>query len=159
MRRLLRLLPASARERRFRLAWSRWRRAHQAGARRGHVARRARGQPPPPPPAPAAACGRWWDAPPPPTPAAPPVALTDAQWARIAPLLPPRDRSRGGRPPRDPRPIVEGLLWLARTGASWRELPAAYGAWITLARYYRSWTATDLWPRILQTLQESGAEM
>jgi hypothetical protein len=158
VRRLLRLLTAAARERRFRLAWSRWRRAHQAGARRGHVARRARGQPPPTPPGPAAARAPR-DAPPPPAPAAPSLALTDAQWARIAPLLPPRDRSRGGRPPRDPRPIVEGLLWLARTGASWRELPAVYGEGITLARYYRCWTATELCPRILQTLQESGAEM
>jgi putative transposase len=87
------------------------------------------------------------------------VVLTDAQWARIAPLLPPRDRRRGGRPPRDPRPIVAALLWLARTGAAWRELPAVYGAWISPYRYFHRWTASGLWPRILGALQESEADM
>jgi hypothetical protein len=156
VRRLLRLLTASARERRFRLAWSRWRRAHQAGARRGHVARRARGQPPPTPPAPAAAHTPR-EEPPPPAPAPPPVILTDVQWAQVAPLLPPVDRSRGGRPPRDPRPIVAALLWLARTGAGWRELPPVYGAWISPYRYHRRWTESGLWARILQALQEGEA--
>jgi transposase len=89
----------------------------------------------------------------------PPVVLTDAQWARVAPLLPPIDRRRGGRPPCDPRPIVAGLLWVARTGAAWRELPAVYGAWISPYRYYRRWTESGLWPRILQALQEGEAEM
>jgi Putative transposase of IS4/5 family (DUF4096) len=158
VRRLLRLLTASARERRFRLAWSRWRRVHQAGARRGHVARRARAQPSPKLSAPAAARPPR-DAPPQAAPVPPPVVLTDAQWARVAPLLPPLDRSRGGRPPRDPRPIVAALLWLARTGAAWRELPTVYGAWISPYRYYRRWTASGLWPRILQALQEGEARM
>ena len=82
------------------------------------------------------------------------VVLTDAQWARVAPLLPVRDRSRGGRPPRDPRPIVAALLWLARTGAPWRELPTAYGAWLSIYRAYQRWAASGLWPRILHALQE-----
>ena len=92
-------------------------------------------------------------------PAAPPVVLTDAQWARVAPLLPAARPRRGGRPPRDPRPIVAALLWVARTGAAWRELPAVYGAWISPYRYYHRWTATGLWPRILRVLQEDEAEM
>src|SRR5262245_12240433 len=116
----------------------------------------ARGQPPPPPPAPAAGGGRW-DAPPPPASAPPPVVPTDVQWARVAPLLLPVDPSRSGRPPRDPRPIVGALLWLTRTGAGWRELPAVYGAWISPYRYYRRWTENGLWPRILQALQEDEA--
>ena len=91
-------------------------------------------------------------------PAPPPVALTDAQWARVAPLLPPIDRSRGGRPPRDPRPIVAALLWLARTGAAWRELPAAYGAWLSVYRSYHRWTASGHWPRILRVLQDDEAD-
>ena len=157
MRRLLRLLTAPAPERRFRLAWSRWRRAHQAGACRGHAARRARARPLPGAAAPLPTPGRP-DAAPLPAPP-PPVVLTDAQWARVAPLLPSRDRSRGGRPPREPRPIVAALLWLARTGAAWRELPAVYGAWISPYRYFHRWTASGLWPRILRVLQEDGAEM
>jgi Putative transposase of IS4/5 family (DUF4096) len=158
VRRLLRLLTAPARERRFRLAWSRWRRAHQAGARRGHVARRARAHQSPKLPT-SAAARPLRDEPPPSAPAPPPVILTDAQWARVAPLLPPIDRSRGGRPPRDPRPIVAALLWVARTGAGWRELPAVYGAWISPYRYHRRWTENGLWPRILRALQEDEAGM
>jgi hypothetical protein len=155
VRRLLRLLAVPAAERRFRLAWSRWRRAHQAGARHGHRHRDAR--PPAPAPPPTHAPGPR-AAPPPAALAPPPVVLTDAQWARVAPLLPVRDRSRGGRPPRDPRPIVAALLWLARTGAGWRELPAAYGAWLSIYRAYQRWAASGLWPRILQALQEGETD-
>jgi hypothetical protein len=153
VRRLLRLLAVPAAERRFRLAWSHWRRAHQASARRGHGGARAPTSAPPPTPAP----GRR-AAPPSAAPAPPPVVLTDAQWARVAPLLPVRDRSRGGRPPRDPRPIVAALLWLARTGAAWRELPAAYGAWLSIYRAYQRWAAAGVWPRILHALQEGETD-
>ena len=51
--------------------------------------------------------------------------LTDTEWARLRPLLP--DRPRTGRRPKDHRPIVDALLWLARTGAPWRDLPERYG--------------------------------
>jgi putative transposase len=87
------------------------------------------------------------------------VLLTDAQWARVAPLLPVREHGQSGRPPRDPRPIVGALLWLARAGAAWRELPAIYGAWISPHRYYRRWTASGLWPRILHALQEDEKDV
>jgi transposase len=49
--------------------------------------------------------------------------LTDAQWAKLAPLLPPQ-RPRMGRPPKDHRLIVEAIVWLDRTGAPWRDLPS-----------------------------------
>ncbi len=49
--------------------------------------------------------------------------LTDAQWTRLAPLLPPQN-PRTGRPAKDPRLVVEALCWLGRTGAPWR------GGWI-----------------------------
>ena len=85
--------------------------------------------------------------------------LSDAQWARVAPLLPRTDRRRGSRLPRDPRPIVAALLWLTRTGATWRELPAVYGAWISPYRYYHRWTASGHWPRILRLLQEDEEDV
>ncbi len=52
--------------------------------------------------------------------------LTDAQWAIIEPLIPkPRRRKDGrGRPWRDPREVLGGILWVLRTGAPWKELPA-----------------------------------
>ena len=48
--------------------------------------------------------------------------LTDAQWELIAPLLP--QRKRTGRPPREDRQVVNGILWRLRTGAPWRDVPA-----------------------------------
>jgi hypothetical protein len=82
----------------FRLGWSRWRRRHQAGARRGHLARRLREQPVP--------CGS-------PGPARRLEAnpeLSEERWARLAPLLPPQKPARG-RPAINHRQIVEGMLW------------------------------------------------
>src|SRR5687767_15968546 len=52
--------------------------------------------------------------------------LTDAQWARLEPLLPPQ-KPRTGRPNDDHRRIVNGILWVLRTGAPWRDLPERYG--------------------------------
>ena len=56
--------------------------------------------------------------------------LTDAQWARLAPLLPPQQPktgSSGSRPNKHHRLVVEGMLWILRTGAPWRDLPKDYG--------------------------------
>ena len=53
-------------------------------------------------------------------------ALTDAQWRRLEPLLPP-ERPRTGRPNHDHRTILDGILWVLRTGAPWRDLPERYG--------------------------------
>ncbi len=56
--------------------------------------------------------------------------LTDAQWERLQPLLPPQRRGKGttgGRPSLDHRQIINGILWILRTGAPWADLPARYG--------------------------------
>ena len=52
--------------------------------------------------------------------------LSDAAWARLRPLLPPQ-KPRTGRPAKDHRLVVEGILWALRTGAPWRDLPERYG--------------------------------
>ena len=63
--------------------------------------------------------------------------LTDAQWAALEPLLPPQQPPIG-RPNNDHRQVVEAMVWLARTGSPWRDLPAQYGSWKTVAcRFYR----------------------
>ena len=54
------------------------------------------------------------------------AVLTDAQWARIEPLMPVASR-KGGRPFQDHRRVVEGIVWRFRTGAPWRDLPAEFG--------------------------------
>jgi len=126
VRRLLLLLaqPEGA-ERAQRLHGSQWRRQHQAVARRGHIARRAARQP--------------WPAradPPLPTVLAGTAPLTERLWQQVTPLLPPQKPPRG-RPALDHRRLLEGLLWVMRTGAPWREIPPAYGSWHTLYSRYR----------------------
>ena len=81
--------------------------------------------------------------------------LTDAQWARIAPLLPPQ-RPRMGRPPKDHRLIVEGIVWILRTGSPWRDLPAHYGPWQTVANRFYDWRRQGIWERALLGVQTHG---
>ena len=71
----------------------------------------------------------------------------------MRPLLPPR--APVGRPPRDTRTVLAGVLWVLRTHASWRALPAEYGPWRTVYGRHRLWVATGLWPRILDALNDT----
>ena len=73
--------------------------------------------------------------------------LTDAAWARIEPLLP-QTGGRGGRW-RDHRQVINAILWQARTGVPWRDLPERYGPWKTAHERLRRWTADGIWERIL----------
>jgi transposase len=142
VRRLL-LAVAERRERRgLALWWSAWRRAHQARANRCHATRRAHDRARRADSA-AARCD---------VPAL--VELTDAEWARLRPLLPPQ-RPRAGRPRHDHRTVLGGILWVVRNGASWRDLPLRYGKWERAYRRYRLWSDTGLWERILSVLRSA----
>jgi transposase len=74
--------------------------------------------------------------------------LTDAQWAALEPLLPPQ-RPATGRPNNDHRQVVEAMVWLARTGSRWRDLPAEYGSWKTVASRFYRWRRDGLFERLL----------
>ena len=78
--------------------------------------------------------------------------LTDAQWAKLARLLPP-PRPRMGRPPKDHRLIVEAIVWLDRTGAPRRDLPSQFGPWETVASRLYRWRRQGIWDRVLAALQ------
>ena len=82
--------------------------------------------------------------------------VTDAQWQRIEPLLPaPRWRLGGsGRPPRDRRQIVNGLLYLNKTGCPWALLPCCFGPWKTVYDYFRRWSRHGVWPSVLEKLTQ-----
>jgi transposase len=82
--------------------------------------------------------------------------LTDAQWRRLAPLLPPQ-RPRTGRPANDHRTVLNGILWILRTGAPWRDLPERYGSSNTGWSRFRRWRDAGIWDRILRALQEEAA--
>jgi len=62
--------------------------------------------------------------------------MTDEEWAIFAPLLT-MPFSRGGRPPRNHRHRLDGILWICRTGAPWHELPAAFGKWNSVWKQFR----------------------
>ena len=82
--------------------------------------------------------------------------LTDEQWAALAPHLPPQ-RAATGRPAKDHRPVVEGILWRLRTGAPWRDLPERYGPWQSAYPRFRRRQAAGVWGRALAALQ-AGAD-
>jgi len=72
--------------------------------------------------------------------------LTDAQWEKIAPLLPKPRRSRqGGRKPVDSRRVLEGILWVLRSGARWKDLPSEFPSPSTCWRRLRQWEDQDVW--------------
>ncbi len=134
-----------AKRRAFRLGWSRWRRTHQAVAARCHAATRALTRAPSPIPRAVA------------LPPLPDAGLTDAEWARVRPLLPPQ-KSRIGRPRHDHRTVLSGILAVVRGDGSWRAVPPAYGQWERAYKRYRLWRANGLWQRILVALGEGGDE-
>lgn len=80
--------------------------------------------------------------------------LTDEQWAQIEPLLP--RRAATGRPPTDHRQIVNGILWILRTGAPWRDLPERYGPWSTVASRFYRWRQAGVWERLFAELQRQA---
>src|SRR5215207_7289067 len=78
--------------------------------------------------------------------------VTDEQWRRLGPLLPP-ERPRTGRPNHDHRRVVSGMLWIHRTGAPWRDLPERYGPVGTVSSRFYRWCRAGVWDRILSALQ------
>jgi transposase len=88
--------------------------------------------------------------------------LTDQQWKIVEPILPPdpvREDGRG-RPWSDRRKVLEGILWVLRTGAPWKDLPPRYGPYQTAHRRFQNWVRSGVMEKLLLTLaqhlQEAG---
>jgi putative transposase len=77
--------------------------------------------------------------------------LTQAQWERIAPLLPGKV-SDPGRTGGDNRLFVNGCLWVLRSGAHWRDLPERYGKWKTLHKRFTRWAKAGVWDEVFASL-------
>lgn len=82
--------------------------------------------------------------------------LTDAQWARLAPLLPGQAHTRGVTAA-NTRLFVEAVLWRMRCGVSWRDLPERFGAWSTVFARFSRWKKSGVWARALAALQDQAA--
>ena len=78
--------------------------------------------------------------------------MTDAQWRSLEPLLPP-GKPWTGRPNEDHRRILNGMLWIDRTGAPWRDLPECYGPVGTVSSRFYRWRAAGIWDWVLSALQ------
>ena len=78
--------------------------------------------------------------------------LTDEEWLRIEPLLPPENTGKQGRPRKDNRIIMNGIVWLARSGAPWRDLPERYGSWKTVYSRFRKWIDDGILDNIFRVL-------
>jgi len=81
-------------------------------------------------------------------------ALTDEEWAILKPLLPPEKRLTAGRPAMSHRRVVNAVLWLCRTGSPWRDLPAEFGSWSSIATRFYRWQADGTWKFIFSKLRE-----
>jgi transposase len=88
--------------------------------------------------------------------------LTDEQWARLEPLIPepPRRADGRGRPWTPRRPVLNGVLWVLRTGAQWQDLPDRYPPHTTVHRRFQAWVRDGTLERVLAALatdlQERG---
>jgi hypothetical protein len=164
VRRLISAMRGPEEQREFRLGWSLFRRAHQAVAKRSHKATqsnkhatieymhlieqdgcRRRGDPDPTDPS---------------EDVTPKMAvhvkkgglLADVEWERVRVLLP-KHKPGLGRPRRDDRQVLCGILWIMETGASWQDLPEEeFGPTSTVRGRYRKWLKEGLWSQIVEAL-------
>lgn len=81
------------------------------------------------------------------------LVLDDAQWERLAPLIIGRP-DQCGSTGRDNRMFVEGVLWIVRTGAPWRDLPEAFGDWNSVFRRFSRWSQKGVWWRIFEAMAD-----
>ena len=84
--------------------------------------------------------------------------LTDWEWAIFEPFVTRAKGPRRGRPPADHRRVLDGVFWIARTGAPWRDLPPELGNWNSVHRQFRRWTASGVWDVLLQALADAGGD-
>lgn len=81
--------------------------------------------------------------------------LTDEQWEKLQPYLPPQ-KAWTGKPAQDHRTVINGILWILRTGAPWRDLPMKYGVHSTLSSRFYRWRKAGVWDNILAGLQQQA---
>lgn len=77
--------------------------------------------------------------------------LRDDQWEQIAVFLPGKATDRGVTA-KDNRLFVDAVLWIARSGSHWRELPDVFGNWNSVFARYNRWAKKGVWERVFQAL-------
>jgi transposase len=75
--------------------------------------------------------------------------LSDCEWGVIRPMLPNKAR---GIPPVHDRRVLNGIFWVLRSGAPWRDLPESYGPHTTCYNRFVRWRQAGVWDRIMDAL-------
>ena len=78
-------------------------------------------------------------------------ARNDEQWARLQPLLP--SRPQGRKSTRGDRLFLDAVIFRAKTGIQWRDLPERFGKWKTVYNRFRNWSQKDVWAQIFRQLR------
>jgi transposase len=81
--------------------------------------------------------------------------LSDHEWERIKDLLPPENTGEG-RPSKSNRVMFNGMLWIAKTGAPWRDLPERFGSWQTVYSRCRLWSKGDVFKNLFAHLSSDA---
>lgn len=79
--------------------------------------------------------------------------LSDEQWRRIEYLLPGKATDRGVTA-KDNRLFVEAVLWIGRTGAPWRDVPAEFGNWHSTFTRFSRWAKAGVWDRVFEAISQ-----
>ena len=75
--------------------------------------------------------------------------LTDFEWSVIEPVLP---MDRRGPKPRENRRVLNGIFWVLRTGAPWRDLPERYGPYTSAYNRFNRWRKAGIWDRLMDSI-------
>ena len=78
--------------------------------------------------------------------------LTDYEWEQIKDLLPPENTGKRGRPSKNNRIMLNGMIWIARSGVPWRDLPERYGPWESVYSRFRKWIDDGILDNIFRIL-------
>ena len=78
--------------------------------------------------------------------------ISEEQWNRITEILPPERKPQGGRPAKNNRLMLNGIIFWLNTGIPWRDLPERFGPWKSVYTRFRTWTLQGVWEQLLAAL-------
>ena len=82
--------------------------------------------------------------------------ISDENWERIEHHFPKRTEHTMGRPCKDNRQMLNGILWILGTGAPWRDLPERYGPWQTVYKRFAKWQKDGIFEAIFEELSKDA---
>lgn len=82
--------------------------------------------------------------------------LADEEWEKVKDLLPRERTGKRGRPGKDNRMMLNGMIWMLKSGAPWRDLPACYGPWESVYSRFRKWIDDGYLDNLLRVLTKDA---